>query len=150
MYGLGQLVGTQSAINDALFAFKRAAKNNQSINASSRVYELSKTWKRKSLELEAAKSMLLDKVSREGGNKTEIAKIHINYWMQMAIYNPFTNFAKRFLIAQDDAANVVVGHQEATGRAFVKAFEDGVFDLNINPKKIFSRKVNKQYNRVSS
>jgi len=139
MYGLGQLVGTQSAVNDALFAFKRAAKNNQSINASSRVYELSKTWKRKSLELEAAKTMLLDKVAREGGNKTEIAKIHINYWMQMAIYNPFTNFAKRFLIAQDDAANVVVGHQEATGRAFVKAFEDGVFDLKINPKNLFKK-----------
>ena len=139
MYGLGQLVGTQSAINDALFAFKRAAKNNQSINASSRVYELSKTWKRKSLELEAAKTMLLDKVSREGGNKTEIAKIHINYWLQMAIYNPYTNFAKRFLIAQDDAANVVVGHQEATGRAFVKAYEDGVFDLKINPKNLFKK-----------
>lgn len=139
MYGLGQLVGTQSALNDALFAFKRAAKSNQSINASSRVYELSKTWKRKALELEAAKSMLLDKVAREGGNKTEIAKIHINYWIQMAAYNPFTNFAKRFLIAQDDAANVVVGHQEATGRAFVKAFEDGVFDLKINPKNLFKK-----------
>ena len=139
MYGLGQLVGTQGAINDALFAFKRAAKNNQSINASSRVYQLSKTWKRKSLELEAAKSMLLDKVTREGGNKTEIAKIHINYWLQMAVYNPFTNFAKRFLIAQDDAATVMVGHQEATGRAFVKAWEDGVFDLKINPKNLFKK-----------
>ena len=139
MYGLGQLVGTQSALNDALFAFKRAAKNNQSINASSRVYELSKTWKRKALELEAAKSMLLDKVSREGGNKTELAKIHINYWIQMAVYNPYTNFAKRFLIAQDDAANVVVGHQEATGRAFVKAYEDGIFDLKINPKNLFKK-----------
>jgi len=139
MYGLGQLVGTQGALNDALFAFKRAAKNNQSINASSRVYELSKTWKRKSLELEAAKTMLLDKISREGGNTTEIAKVHINYWIQMAAYNPFTNFAKRFLIAQDDAANVVVGHQEATGRAFVKAYEDGVFDLKINPKNLFKK-----------
>ena len=139
MYGLGQLVGTQGALNDSLFAFKRAAKSNQSINASSRVYELSKTWKRKSLELEAAKSMLLDKISREGGSKTEIAKVHINYWIQMAAYNPYTNFAKRFLIAQDDAANVVVGHQEATGRAFVKAWEDGVFDLRVNPKNLFKK-----------
>ena len=139
LYGLGQLVGTQGALNDSLFAFKRAAKSNQSINARSRVYELSKTWKRKSLELEAAKSMLLDKISREGGSKTEIAKVHINYWIQMAAYNPYTNFAKRFLIAQDDAANVVVGHQEATGRAFVKAWEDGVFDLRVNPKNLFKK-----------
>ena len=91
------------------------------------------------LELEAAKSMLLDKISREGGSKTEIAKVHINYWIQMAAYNPYTNFAKRFLIAQDDAANVVVGHQEATGRAFVKAWEDGVFDLRVNPKNLFKK-----------
>ena len=139
LYGIGQLVGTQSAINDALFAFKRAVKSNQSINASSRVYELSKTWKRKSLELDAAKTMLLDKISREGGSKTEIGKVHINYWLNMAIYNPYTNFAKRFLIAQDDAANVMVGHQEAVGRAFVKAYEDGVFDLKINPKNLFKK-----------
>ena len=139
LYGLGQLVGTQSAINDALFAFKRAAKTNQSINASSRVYELSKTWKRKSLELDAAKTMLLDKIAREGGDKTEIAKVHINYWMNWAVYNPYTNFAKRFLIAQDDAANVMVGQQEAVGRAFVKAWEDGVFNIKINPKNLFKK-----------
>ena len=139
MYGLGQFVGMHGAINDTLFAFKRAMKSNQSINASSRVYELSKTWKRKSLELEAARSMMLDKVSREGGDKGDIAKIHIQYWMNMAMYNPVTNFAKRFLIAQDDASTVMVGHQEAVGRAFLKAYEDGVFDLKFKPKNIFKK-----------
>ena len=139
MHGIGQLIGTQASINDAMFAFVRAVKNDSSINASEKYYRLAKTWKRKSAELDAARHMLLDKLNRENGSNFDKTMVHVKYWVNMSIYNPFTNFAKRFLLAQDDLATTLAGNQEATGRAFAKAWEDGVFNLGFDAKKLFKK-----------
>jgi hypothetical protein len=142
MYGLGQLWGGMTHMQDHFNTMIKAFQQNAPVNPGTKFANSYQSLAQQQLDLKQRFKGAIAEAEKAGEDTTSLV---LSYHTQMMSLNPQINGPMRVLMTADEGFKSVVATQHATGRAWRKIFEQNAMLDEAKKKLIFKEEFDRVY-----